>query len=126
MRCVLWTGSRGWQDINEIVGVAVSLPKPFRSIVGDADGFDALVWQVLTRMQLPRWRYDAKWKQYGRAAGHKRNTLMLDVLQRIDPEGFVIAGWDGSSRGTKNCIDQAEGRGLSVWKVAYLPSEVVR
>lgn len=122
VRTVLWTGSRGWSDVDTIIECVTSLQRPFRSIVGDARGWDALVWEVLAEFSLPRWRFDAQWRQYGKRAGHVRNALMADVLRRVDPEGFVVAGWDGQSTGTKGMIDLAERRGISVWKVMYIPS----
>ncbi len=117
MRFVVWTGSRGWTDVGLIIDGIVSLRKPFFSIVGDADGFDTLVWECLAEYRFPRVRFKALWERYGRAAGPNRNGVMLDYLQAHDPRGFVIAGWDGTSRGTKNCINQAEHRGIDVWRL---------
>lgn len=45
--------------------------------------------------------YPADWKKYGRAAGPKRNKLMVETAD------YVIAFWDGRSRGTKSLIDYA-------------------
>lgn len=122
MRAVLWTGSRGWRDVQTIIEAVTSIRRPFLSIVGDADGWDTLVWEVLADFSLPRWRFDARWKSYGRAAGHIRNKLMADTLQRVSPDGFVVAGWDGKSRGTKGMIDLAEKQKIPVWRVTYMPT----
>jgi hypothetical protein len=121
MRTVLWTGSRGWRDVDTIIDTAMSLRRPYRSIVGDAAGWDSLVWEVLAEYGLPRWRFKPHWKELGRAAGHVRNHLMLDWLQRIDPNGFVLAGWDGQSPGTKGCMDEAAKRGIVIWPVMFVP-----
>ena len=45
--------------------------------------------------------FPAKWQQYGRSAGIVRNKKM------VEQSDFVIAFWDGKSRGTKNLIDNA-------------------
>lgn len=122
MRTVVWTGSRGWQDEDTVIDAVTSIRKPFRSICGGADGFDTVVWDVLTGFGLPRLLFKAKWKLHGRAAGHVRNDVMLDWLQALDPDGFVLAGWDGSSKGTKGCMDKAAKRGIPVWRLMYVPS----
>jgi hypothetical protein len=123
MRTVLWTGSKGWRDVDSIVDAVTSLRRPFRSIVGDADGFDALVWEVLADYSLPRWQFKAQWKQNGvyvKSAGHQRNRFMLDWLKRAQGT-TVVAGWDGSSPGTKGCMDEARRRGFDVLQIAYMP-----
>lgn len=120
MRTVVWTGSRGWEDAGIVIRTVESLRKPFRSIIGDARGLDSIVWNVLTRFSLPRLRFDADWEQYGKRAGHVRNDLMLRELQRIDPDGFLLAAWDGSSTGTKSMMDKAEKLGIQVWRIGGL------
>jgi hypothetical protein len=121
VRTVVWTGSRGWQDEDIIIDVIVGMKKPFRSIVGDAEGWDELVWAALSAFSLPRWQFKARWQQNGvyvKAAGHQRNRLMLTWLQNLDSSGYVIAGWDGKSTGTKGCMDEAAKRGIDVWRVS--------
>jgi hypothetical protein len=122
MRTVVWTGSRGWQDTETILDAIVSIKRPFRSIVGDARGWDALVWETLAEFKMPRLQFKAKWNLYRNGAGPKRNALMLDWLQRIDRDGFVVAGWDGESSGTHDCMMEAELRGIPIWRVKYTPA----
>lgn len=117
MRTILWTGSRGWRDESIVRHAIEGFPRPFRSIVGDADGFDAIVWSLLSKFSLPRWRFNARWKLYRNGAGPKRNELMIAWLDHLDPFNFVVAGWDGKSPGTKNCIKQAEEAGIDVWRL---------
>lgn len=52
--------------------------------------------------------HPADWKQYGKAAGPKRNKEMAAAAHAL------IAIWDGESRGTKNMIDEARAAGLPV------------
>lgn len=122
MRVVLWTGSRGWRDVDTVIDCVTSIKQPFMSIMGDAEGWDALVWEVLAEFQLPRLCFDAKWKLYGQSAGPVRNLLMLNWLQRLSPDGFVFAGWDGHSPGTKNCMKIAKELGIPIWRATYIPS----
>lgn len=123
MRVIVFTGSRGWRDERIVFDTLSTLRQPFLGIVGDAQGFDSIVWRTLGRLQLPRLCFRARWREhdfYNKAAGHDRNRLMLVWGVRLDPEGcFVIAGWDGQSPGTKGMIDTAQSIGLDVWKLAY-------
>lgn len=57
--------------------------------------------------------YSAKWDEYGKSAGYKRNTLMAENADAL------IAFWDGSSKGTKHMIDIAKKKGLPVRIVRY-------
>jgi len=125
MRTVLFTGSRGWRDAKTIAEAIDSIRQPFRGIVGDADGFDKLVWEALTERSLPRLRFKAKWREngyYNRGAGHDRNRLMAAWLALLDDSGFCVAGWDGQSSGTAGCIKEVERLGLDVWRLHYVPS----
>ena len=53
--------------------------------------------------------YPAEWKAHGRAAGPIRNRQMADNADAL------IAVWDGFSPGTKDMIDVAKRRGLTVY-----------
>lgn len=57
--------------------------------------------------------HPADWKQYGKAAGPKRNKEMAAAAHAL------IAIWDGESRGTKNMIDEARAAGLPVRVYRY-------
>lgn len=125
MRTVLFTGSRGWKDVAMAKDAIDGLQRPFRGIVGDADGFDTIVWELLSKRGLPRLRFKPKWREngvYHRDAGHARNRLMISWLVTLDPEGFCMAGWDGKSTGTAGCIKDCEKIGVPVWRVHYVPS----
>lgn len=56
----------------------------------------------------------AEWSRYGKSAGFKRNMEMLAIGH------YVLAFWDGQSRGTRHTIDNALNKGLSthvhVWR----------
>lgn len=120
MKTVVWTGSRGWTDIGIILHCIEGLRKPFFSIVGGADGFDTLAEKALARFRLPRATDLADWERDGRwDAGFARNFLMLDRIHCNPEGGFVVAGWDGRSRGTKHCIDNALSRGIDVVRLSY-------
>jgi hypothetical protein len=126
-KCVhvaLFTGSRGWEDISTVIDVCSTMAQPLIGIVGDADGFDFQVRKILNKLYVPCLMYKADWKRYHNGAGPKRNGVMVSVLERFRQRGFscyVVAGWDGKSSGTKNCIKQAEDKNFSVFRLAYYP-----
>jgi len=124
MRIVVFTGSRGWQDGSSVFDAMEGLKRPFIVVVGDAKGYDQIVWEQAGLLRLPRLRFKAKWHDnpeirvgYDRFAGHKRNRRMLKWAKARDSECFVMAGWDGTSTGTKGCMDDAERLGMSIWRI---------
>lgn len=56
--------------------------------------------------------FQAEWKNYGRAAGPKRNRKML----LSHPNAIVLAFPGG--RGTANCVQQARELGMTVVEIA--------
>ncbi|AMC11907.1 hypothetical protein Lupro_11805 [Lutibacter profundi] len=71
-------------------------------------GADKLGKQYAKEHNYPIKQFPANWKQYGKAAGPKRNKEMANYADSL------IAFWDGKSKGTKNMIDLAEQVGLKV------------
>ena len=61
-------------------------------------------------------RYN-KYGPYNAMAGHNRNQEMLQSVRENPDGGFVIAFWDGQSRGTENMIQIAEDAGIKVFIV---------
>jgi hypothetical protein len=77
-------------------------------VVGDATGVDLLVTNWATGIGKPVWRFRADWQKYGKAAGPRRNAEMLEQADAL------VAIWDGESRGTLDCINQAQKKGIPV------------
>ena len=109
---VLVCGSRSWEnlprlfaELDRIVGGATTSVV----ITGGADGADTLADGWAKNRKHDRIICPANWKRHGRAAGPIRNRLMLD----LGPE-MVIAFRDGDSPGTRDCIDEAERRGIPI------------
>ena len=59
----------------------------------------------------------ADWNTYGKAAGYKRNEQMAELGD------YLIAFWDGISRGTKHMIDIAEAKNITTTVVKYLEAK---
>lgn len=136
---VIVTGSRAWKDKNRIWRSLdlMAANGPLTVVHGDCpDGADAMAAEwcryalaiscgVGIRSYLVTEEpYPAKWKTYGKAAGHIRNGEMValgaDVVlafcawcdnimcPRHDIEG------DHMTHGTENCVRQARAAGIEV------------
>ena len=107
---VLVTGSRGWTDENAIHERLARLPEGTTIIHGRAErGADKIADAHAIQLGFDVVRYRANWDRLGKRAGVIRNLEMLDT----NPD-LVLAFWDGSSRGTRLCIEAARERGIPV------------
>lgn len=106
---VLVTGSRGWTDTLTIAKVLLGLD-PSCVVHGGARGADELAARWAQATMTPVKVYKPDWTLHGKKAGILRNEFML-----LDSKpNFVVAFWDGSSRGTKHMIDFATQNGYEV------------
>ena len=71
-------------------------------ISGGARGADALGEQYADENEFKVKRYLPDWEKYGRAAGPRRNKIMVDAAD------YIICFWDGESRGTGSTVKYAE------------------
>ena len=69
-------------------------------VCGEAKGADSLGKQWAEENNIPVKSFYPEWERLGRAAGIIRNHLMGDYAD------YLIAFWDGKSRGTKNMIEE--------------------
>lgn len=53
-------------------------------------------------------RFPAEWYIYGKSAGIIRNRQMAEYASEKGYDGILVAFWNGTSRGTKNMIDNAK------------------
>jgi len=75
-------------------------------ISGGARGVDKCAKDFAIKYGIRYKEFPAEWNKYGKSAGPIRNQKMIDYAK----EGFsnyLIAIWDGYSRGTKDIIDRA-------------------
>ena len=80
---------------------------------GLAKGADTLAVKYANEHNYQWHGYAADWGRFGKSAGIRRNTQMADNADAL------IAFWDGSSRGTKNMIEQAQAKGLQIRIIKY-------
>ena len=92
----------------------ITKEKPIEIVSGGATGADALGERYAKEKGYLLRRFPADWKQYGKAAGVRRNK---EMAQNADA---LIAFWNGESRGTKNMIEEARAAGLLVAVKRYI------
>lgn len=71
-------------------------------VSGGARGADRLAENFAWKHHIPLQIFPANWNKYGKKAGYLRN------IEIVDNSDFVIAFWNGESKGTKMTIDLAK------------------
>lgn len=77
-------------------------------ISGGARGADKLAESFADKHGFSKEIFLPDWKRYGKSAGFRRNITIIESCN------FVIAFWNGKSKGTKHSIDIAEKKGKPV------------
>lgn len=115
------TGDRNWTDQLAICDALETLdPETDFVVLGDAPGADTIAHEFCEALGLSYRVHEADWDTYKRAAGPIRNGWMLDDLGKeslLDPERREVWYFHDdlpNSKGTKNCVDQAIKRGVTV------------
>lgn len=115
---ILCCGSRRWhwrppvqQALSRMRAV---LGQRFKVLHGGAAGADAIAGISADALSLDVEVIRPDWFKYGRRAGMVRNTQMLE--RKPD---YVIAFWDGHSRGTLDTIQKA----VNIYRI---PTIIVR
>lgn len=95
-------GSRDFVNYELMKHILTPLVNKIELIIsGGARGADKLAEQFASDNNIPLKIYKADWDTYGKSAGHRRNT---DIINESD---LVIAFWDGASKGTLDSITKA-------------------
>jgi YspA, cpYpsA-related SLOG family len=104
-------GSRNvtnWAFVEEgLHNVAQTFGPPELVIHGNCHGVDKLAEEWARRQEIAVQAFDAKWTQYGKAAGPIRNQIMLE----LNPD-IVIGFVAGESRGTRGILGASQKRGI--------------
>lgn len=82
-------------------------------VSGGARGIDTLAIMWAVKKHLPMKVFVADWNKYGKSAGAIRNKEMAEYAD------YLIAIWDGESKGTKNMIDVMTKLGKGVTVIHY-------
>lgn len=86
-------------------------------VCGCADGADTLGKKYADEIGWESEMFPANWNLLGKVAGILRNKEMAKFAS--EKEGYLVAFWNGESRGTKNMIDTAIQHGIPVTIYSY-------
>ena len=104
-RKIIIAGSRDYDDYKSLCEVCDTLLQSetdIEIVSGTAKGADRLGERYAIERGFPVTKFPADWERYGRAAGYRRNTAMAEY------GNYLIAFWDGLSKGTQMMIDIAK------------------
>lgn len=122
MKYLLIAGSRTFDDretFNRVTEEIIDGDEKFTVIVeGGAAGADMMAREYAETHGMKVEEFRPDWKQFGRAAGPKRNDLMVKFIK--ERNGVALYFWDGESKGTKQCIESARRKGVpvTIWNTA--------
>lgn len=97
---VIIAGSRNFNNYDFLQTKIDELKLNITEIIcGEARGADLLGKQYGINHNIPIKSFPAKWDKYGKSAGYIRNKEMAEYAD------YLIAFWDGKSRGTNHMIN---------------------
>jgi hypothetical protein len=107
MKYIAVVGSRGYSDydefLNKISHYTKNIKEPITFVSGAASsGADNLIAKFCREHDIPIIEFKADWERYGKSAGMKRNIF---IIEKAD---FVLAFWNGVSKGTLHSIGLAK------------------
>jgi len=97
-------GSRAFSDPTEVYRM-LDFYKPTVIVSGGACGVDSIAEQWAEEHEVSALIFKPNWKLYGKRAGAIRNAEIVSACE------WLIAFWDGKSKGTKISIDLAKKKG---------------
>ncbi len=104
-------GSRSITDYNAIKQVLDTIVQDGDEVIsGGANGVDTLAEQYAIDMGYEYTIYKPEWEKYGKIAGLIRNRLI------VEDSDYIVAFWDGKSKGTMDTIRKAEAANKQVMK----------
>lgn len=82
-------------------------------VSGTAKGGDKVGEERAKLNNIPIKKFPANWDEYGKRAGYLRNAEMAEYGE------FLVAIWDGKSKGTKHMIDIAYKKGVPAKTIRF-------
>ncbi len=86
-------------------------------VSGAAQGADSLGERYALIHNIPCVRFPADWERFGRSAGPRRNSQMIEYLQQSTATPIVIAFVTVNSVGTRDTINKAHRAGIKVVEI---------
>ena len=96
-------------------------PRDIEAIVsGGAQGADSIGVDFAKEYNIPTQIFYPDWQKHGKGAGFIRNTRI------VNHSNFIVAFWDGQSRGTQDTMQKARKKEVPVWVVCYGNNPILR
>ena len=106
-------GSRGFTDYQMVCDEMSLIDNVDVIVSGGARGADSLGEKWAKENNKETLIFKPDWNKFGKRAGFIRNE---DIIKNSD---YVIAFWDGMSKGTKSSIDLCKKFGIKLKIVKY-------
>lgn len=108
-------GSRDFNNYDDLCEVLYSTVNASEDTIisGGAKGADKLGERFADENNVPKKVFLPDWDKYGKGAGFIRNS------QIVEEADYVIAFWDGKSKGTADTVKKAEKKGIEILKIMY-------
>ncbi len=101
-------GSRTFNDYEKVKEKLGKIDNISMIVSGGARGADRLGVRFAKENGIPYKEYLPDWDKHGKSAGFIRN---YDIIKNCN---YVVAFWDGQSKGTKHSIDLARKLNIEV------------
>ena len=111
---IIIAGSRNFNDyalLRKTLDEILIDDGDYEVVSGCCSGADKLGERYAAEKGFRVKHFPADWSKFGKAAGPIRNALMADYA-----DGLVLF-WDGTSKGSKNMLENARKRGLEIKEV---------
>jgi hypothetical protein len=111
-------GCRKFKDVSQmrhILEANINKWELKEVVCGGAEGVDTIAAGWAQSYKVPVTYFLAEWKKYGRSAGPIRNKKMAEYADQL------LAIWDGSSKGTKNMIEEMSKLNKPVKIILWAP-----
>lgn len=114
MNRVIIAGSRTINDYNLIKSAIIESGFKIDEIIsGLANGPDKLGKRYGIENNIPVKEFPAKWDEFGKSAGYRRNE---EMAKYVGKDGFLILVWDGKSKGSGHMRGLAKKYGLTIFE----------
>lgn len=94
--------SQNYHRMKEAIGMVYKYQTIKEVVSGGAPGIDTMAKTFAEDLHIPMKVFSAEWRKYGKAAGPKRNTFIIDYCDSC------IAFPDKNSKGTFDSIRKAK------------------
>jgi hypothetical protein len=106
-------GSRGFNDNEKLTQIMDEIEDVHLIVSGGAKGADLLGEKWANENGVETLIFKPNWSKYGKRAGFIRNE---DIVKNSD---YIIAFWDGNSKGTENSINLAKKLNIPIKIINY-------